>query len=161
MKKNNEKKKNQIFYLSLSLYLFFLRVTSFRKNVMRKSRSISNLEKSFVLLHRWKVEGVKCRSATGEGTFFEKRRARFEILYANGMLLCEFKFWIRRSYNKEHQSCIFQANATLAFLEKITEEEKVARCFSRSPLSLRAAAAVCVPSLSPRVFHFILFPPIA
>ena len=47
-----KKKKNQIVYLSLSLYLFFLRVASFRKNVMRKSRSISNLEKSFVLLHR-------------------------------------------------------------------------------------------------------------
>jgi len=38
--------------------------------------------------------------------------------------------------------CEFQANATMAFLEKITEEDKVARCFSRSPLSLRAAAAV-------------------
>ena len=37
---------------------------------------------------------------------------------------------------------LFQANATLAFLEKITEEDKVARCFSRSPLSTRAAAAV-------------------
>jgi len=30
----------------------------------------------------------------------------------------------------------------MALLEKITEEDKVARCFSRSPLSLRAAAAV-------------------
>jgi len=41
----------------------------------------------------------------------------------------------------------FQANATLALLEKITEEDKVARCFSRSPLSLRAAAAVRLYSL--------------
>lgn len=45
---------------------------------------------------------------------------------------------------EEHvsKSCMQMANATLAFLEKITEEEKVARCFSRSPLSLRAAAAI-------------------
>ena len=46
---------------------------------------------------------------------------------------------------KTHHNLIvfeFQANATLALLEKITEEDKVARCFSRSPLSLRAAAAV-------------------
>ena len=39
---------------------------------------------------------------------------------------------------------LFQANITLAFLEMITAEEKVARCFSRSPLSTRAAAAVSV-----------------
>lgn len=39
---------------------------------------------------------------------------------------------------------LFQANVTLAFLQMMTEEEKVARCFSRSPLSTRAAAAVSV-----------------
>lgn len=45
---------------------------------------------------------------------------------------------------EEHvsKSCMQMANATLAFLEKITEEEKVARCFSRPPLSVRAAAAI-------------------
>lgn len=45
---------------------------------------------------------------------------------------------------EEHVSKNFMqmANATLAFLEKITEEDKVARCFSRSPLSTRAAAAI-------------------
>lgn len=45
---------------------------------------------------------------------------------------------------EEHvsKSCMTMANATLAFLEKITEEDKVSRCFSRSPLSLRAAAAI-------------------
>ncbi|KAL9975428.1 hypothetical protein ACROYT_G012589 [Oculina patagonica] len=40
------------------------------------------------------------------------------------------------------QSHMYMANATLALLEKITQEEKVARCFSRSPLSIRAAAAI-------------------
>lgn len=46
--------------------------------------------------------------------------------------------------NEEHVSKSFMemANVTLAFLEKITEEEKVARCFSRYPLSERAAAAI-------------------
>ena len=46
---------------------------------------------------------------------------------------------------KTHHDLIlfeFQANTTLAVLEKITEEDKVARCFSRAPLSVRAAAAV-------------------
>ena len=55
------------------------------------------------------------------------------------------KLHVLRSGIKTHYNIIlfeFQANATLAFLEKITEEDKVARCFSRSPLSLRAAAAV-------------------
>lgn len=46
--------------------------------------------------------------------------------------------------NEEHVSKSFMemANVTLAFLQMMTEEEKVARCFSRSPLSTRAAAAI-------------------
>ena len=43
---------------------------------------------------------------------------------------------------------LFQANVTLAFLQMMTGEEKVARCFSRSPLSTRAAAAVSVVLLT-------------
>ncbi|XP_073231634.1 ubiquitin conjugation factor E4 B-like [Porites lutea] len=46
--------------------------------------------------------------------------------------------------SEEHVSKSFMemANATLAFLEKITEEDKVSRCFSRHPLSMRAADAI-------------------
>ncbi|XP_031568634.1 uncharacterized protein LOC116303263 [Actinia tenebrosa] len=47
-----------------------------------------------------------------------------------------------RSEEHVSKSFMIMASSTLSFLAMITEEDKVARCFSRPPLSQRAASAI-------------------